>query len=580
MSSDTPKTPRPGAHDEGRNEGAWNDETTAAMSPVEHEPTVPLSSPHGSGAYWRPAELPPPVLPPAMQLPPRPPRPGVSRRKLLIGAGAGAAGIGVLGAGVGLLLSDRATQRPITPANLTSDEAGKVLHLLRRAGFGPSPADVDDYVRLGASAAIDRLLDFPSVPDDAVEARIKGLNLDLTKTDDLVRGWVLRMIYSRRPLQEKLTLFWHGVLTSGVEKAGGRKGFPLLAQQNDLLRAHVLGRYDDLIKAISTDPAMLIYLDGTHSTGRSPNENYARELMELFTLGVTDAAGQPNYTQDDVHNGALALSGWEIQNGKGVFVPARHYNGTVTYLGQTGKLGLDDVVKLVCAHPATGRHLAFRMWSFFVYENPSDADLKPLADAYYKSGHSIKAMVEAMLRSPAFFSAKAYRARVKSPVEFTVGVVRALGIETAAKGVSASLRSIGQVPYDPPNVSGWDGDKVSAAWLSTQAWMARVNFVNTLLAAASGASSKQSATSATSSPLQQVIAARGLKSGADLADYFVAALLDNKLDADRRAILHDTVTNAPPGGASLPLAGGAHVPAAGVRSMLYLLMSMPEYQMN
>jgi uncharacterized protein (DUF1800 family) len=578
MSSDTPNTPRPGAqHDEG----AWNDETTA-MRPFEHEPTVPLSSPHGSGKYWRPAELPPPVLPPpAMRLPPRPPRPGVSRRKLLIGAGAGAAGIGVLGAGVGLLLSDHAGQHPTAPANLTTDEAGKVLHLLRRAGFGPSPADVDEYVSQGASAAIDRLLDFPSVPDDAVEARIKGLNLDLTKTDDLVRGWVLRMIYSRRPLQEKLTLFWHGVLTSGVEKAGGRKGFPLLAQQNDLLRAKCLGRYDDLIKAISTDPAMLIYLDGTRSTGRSPNENYARELMELFTLGVTDAAGHPNYTQDDVHNGALALSGWEIQNGKGVFVPARHYNGTVTYLGQTGKLGLDDVVKLVCAHPATGRHLAFRMWSFFVYENPSDADLQPLADAYYKSSHSIKAMVEAMLRSPAFFSDKAYRARVKSPVEFVVGAVRALGIETAAKGVSASLRSMGQVPYDPPNVSGWDGDKVSAAWLSTQTWMARVNFVNTLLAATNGAASKQSTTSATTSSLQQVIAARGLKSGAALADYFVAALLDNKLDADRRAILHDAVTNAPSaGGPSLPLAGGAHVPAAGVRSMLYLLMSMPEYQMS
>lgn len=575
MSSETPNTPRPGAHDDG----AWNDETTA-MRPFEHEPTIPLSSPHGSGAYWRPAELPPPVLPPAMRLPPRPPRPGVSRRKLLIGAGAGAVGVGALGAGVGLLLSNHASQHPTAPANLTTNEAGKVLHLLRRAGFGPSPADVDDYVRLGASAAIDRLLDFPSVPDDAVAARINGLNLDLTKADDLVRGWVLRMIYSRRPLQEKLTLFWHGVLTSGVEKAGGRKGFPLLAQQNDLLRAHVLGRFDDLIKAISTDPAMLIYLDGTHSTGRSPNENYARELMELFTLGVTDAQGHPNYTQDDVHNGALALSGWAIQNGKGAFAPNRHYNGTVTYLGQTGKLGLDDVVKLVCAHPATGRHLAFRMWSFFVYENPSDADLKPLADAYYQSGHSIKAMVAAMLKSPAFFSDKAYRARVKSPVEFAVGVVRALGIETPAKGVSAALRSMGQVPYDPPNVSGWDGDKVSAAWLSTQAWMARVNFVNTLLAAASGASSKQSATSATGSPLQQVIAARGLTSGAALADYFVAALLDNTLDADRRAILHDTVTNAPSGGPSLPLVGGAHVPAAGVRSMLYLLMSMPEYQMN
>src|SRR5690349_22922009 len=145
MSSDTPKTPRPGAHDEG----AWNDETTA-MPPFDHEPTIPLTGPHGSGAYWRPAELPPPVLPPAMQLPLKPSRPGVSRRKLLIVAGPRAVGVGALGAGVGLLLSNHPTQHP-APANLTTDEAGKVLHLLRRAGFGPSPADVDDYVRLGAS---------------------------------------------------------------------------------------------------------------------------------------------------------------------------------------------------------------------------------------------------------------------------------------------------------------------------------------------------------------------------------------------------------------------------------------------
>ncbi len=345
---------------------------------------------------------------------------------------------------------------------------------------------------------------------------------------------------------------------------------------------------------------MLLWLDGNKSTGRSPNENYARELMELFTMGLTDQNGNPNYTQNDVHQGALALTGWRIQvagnTAKGVFAPARHFNGSVTYLGHSGPMGLDDVVRLVCAHPSTGYHIAWRMWSFFVSENPTAAQIKPLANAYYTSNHSIKAMVEAMLSSPDFFGAAAYRARVKSPVEFVVGAVRALGFSTSAQGVSAVLQGIGQVPFDPPNVSGWDGDKVSANWVSTGGWMARVNFINQLVAAASGLSvrsgvgqpvAKQGTTqrisgaSVASSTLQWLITARGIASPTDLADYFIAVLLDNQLDAGRRAMVHDAVSAAADG-PTFKLAGGskAIVPAASVRDALYLVMSMPEYQMS
>src|SRR5262249_25175329 len=225
---------------------------------------------------------------------------------------------------------------------------------------------------------------------------------------------MLRAIYSRRPLEEKMTLFWHGVLTSSLTKIGGKQGYPLLLQQDKLLRTQALGRFDDLVRAITVDPAMLWWLDGGLSTGSNPNENYARELMELFTMGLSDAAGNPTYTQDDVHQGALALTGWTVRRAslQSVLVPARQYTGMVTFLGQTGRFGVDDVVRLVCAHPETGRHLAWRMWSFFVFEHPSDADLQPLVAAYHKSDHSIAAMVRAMLTSPAFFGEKAYRARV------------------------------------------------------------------------------------------------------------------------------------------------------------------------
>src|SRR5262249_24506868 len=188
------------------------------------------------------------------------------------------------------------------------------------------------------------------------------------------------------------------------------------------------------------------------------------------------------------HQGALALAGWTVRRGslRSLLVPARQHTGTVTFLGQTGRLGVDEVVRLVCAHPATGRHLAWRMWSFFVFENPSDADLRPLVDAYYKSDHSIAAMVRAMLTSPAFFGAKAYRARVKSPFEFVAGAIRGLGVALGiyeGKGIAQVMRALGQVALAPPNVAGWDGDKVSGAWVSTQTWMARCNIVNALLAA-------------------------------------------------------------------------------------------------
>lgn len=572
-------------------DGDWNSQ------PAQWEPE-PRQADDASIRFG--VELPPPSVPalpeeapswwntrsPTVVLPQRIPRAaprvrrGVSRRAVLVGAGAGALGLGALGAGAGVLLSRENASSAIP--NVFDAQAGQVAHLLRRAGFGPSPADYADYLNAGVHGSIDRLLNYSSIPDD-LDSRLAALNLDFSKQADVVRWWLLRMIYSKHPLEEKMTLFWHGVLTSALSKVGGKKGYPFLIQQNNTLRKLAFGRFDDLIHAVSIDPAMLIWLDGHTSTGRSPNENYARELMELFTMGIG------NYTQDDVHQGALALTGWTIRNGQGVFVPGRHYNGAVTYLGQTGPMGLADVVRLVCAHPSTPKHIAWRMWSFFVYENPSDADVQPLVDAYHTSSHNIGAMVKAMLASSQFFSAKAYRARVKSPVEFVIGAIRGLGVTTDAAPLPVVLDNMGQLPFDPPNVSGWDGDKVSGAWVSTQAWMTRVNFINALVAAASGIplrSGKQASTlqvaasHIASSPIQQVITQRKMAKPQEIADYYIAALLDNNVAVERKAVVYNALTSGPTSGPSFTLAGGAKVPAAAVRNALYLAMSMPDYHLN
>jgi uncharacterized protein (DUF1800 family) len=547
-------------------------------------PTLAATGGGYAASRWQPPEsLPPlPPTPSPSGMGAAPPRRGISRRALLAGAGASMLGAGALAAGLGFYLTHHGAQTGIT--SIFASDAGQILHLLRRAGFGPAPDDVGTYLSLGVSGAMDRLINYTSVPND-IDSRLAALHLDFSKADDVVRWWVLRMLYSPRPFEEKLTLFWHGVLTSSYTKVGGKRGFPLLIQQNQLLRAHALGRFDDLIHAISIDPAMLIWLDGNKSTGRLPNENYARELMELFTMGLTDQNGKPNYTQNDVHQGALALTGWHIavdgNSARGLFAPARHYSGSVTYLGHSGPMGLDDVVRLVCAHPSTGWHIAWRMWSFFVAENPTAAQIKPLADAYYRSNHSIKAMVEAMFNAPEFFSPAVYRARVKSPLEFVIGAVRALGFSTSAQGVSRLLAGMGQIPFGPPDVSGWNGDKVSANWVSTGGWMARVNFINQLVAAASGVptTGAKSGVSVTGSALQRLIATQRITSATALADYFIAAMLDNQLDTSRRAAIHAAL-NAPASGPTFALAGGTTLPAASVRDALYLVMSMPEYQMN
>lgn len=496
----------------------------------------------------------------------------ISRRAVLLGAAGGAVAVGALGAGAGYAL----THWPGLSggAGLYTSEAAKITHLLRRAGFGASPADLNTYLHLGLDGAINQLLNYTSVAND-VDQALAPLNVDFTNRRDQIFWWLARMTMSQRPLEEKMTLFWHGVLTSSFAKIGGKDNLPLIIQQNNLLRANAMGRFDDLMLTISTDPAMLWWLDGRLNTGNQPNENYSRELMELFTMGIG------NYTQDDVHLGSKALSGWVIRNGKGVFAPRRFYTGDITYLGHTGHLDLNDVITILCAKPATATHLSRRMWSFFVWDNPSDSDIQPLVDAYNSSNHQIAAMVKAMLNAPAFFSDKAYRARVKSPAEFVVGAIRAMGFapnRQALGFMAESMLTMGQTLFDPPNVAGWPGDMLSSGWMSTQAWITRVNFVNTLLEATSGVVGRGPA-AADASVLQKLVTEQGLKTTKDILTYFGAILLDGQLASDRQTAVLDAL-GAAATGPTVALAGGGSIPAVSLRQGLYLMMSMPEYHLN
>jgi uncharacterized protein (DUF1800 family) len=454
-------------------------------------------------------------------------------RRTLVGGGAGLAALGGL-LGAGLLLKERAD-------GLVVDERQRAAHLLRRAGFSPTAAEVDTAVKAGTAVTTDLLLHPERVDDSALESRLAADAFDLARIDQLRSWWLVRMTATRRPLAEKMTLFWHGILTSSYRKQG--RTYDLMATQNQFLRRNALGNLRDLLVGISKDGAMLKWLDGTGSTRKNPNENYARELMELFTMGVG------NYTETDVRELARAMTGWYVDsNGTVAFRPAAHDSGTKTFLGHTGDLGLEEAIAIILAHPATPKHLATRMWEFFVYPGPSAGDIKPLVDAYQQSRHDIRAMMAALLGSPQFYSNRAYRALVKSPTELGVGVARQFGVKLDAADLPA-IEAMGQALFDPPNVAGWAG---GADWLSTGAWMARMRWL--LSTSHKDGASLQTLASATRPE--------------DAVDRAVRAMLDgNSSDGARQAIvdhLHASGTQAP----------------AWASDLFFLVAATPEYQLS
>ena len=503
----------------------------------------------------------------------------VSRRRLFsIAAATGVGVAAIAGGGVALGQAWQNGALNFLP-NAPIEGNMQIGHLLRRAGFGATPADVNTYRGYGFAGAVDRLINYQQVSDDAMESRLNALNLDFSipsgvAVTNMQRWWLLRMAWTQRPLLEKMTLFWHGLLTSSFRKVGGKNSYGRTLTQNQFFRTHAFDTYDNILLGIVSDPAMLVYLDLTKSHKNSPNENFARELMELFTLGVG------HYTQQDVYQGAAALTGWHVKGStpQSHYVPQDHNSLTKTYLGQTGNLDYKDVVHILANNPATPWFLSRKLFTFFVYENPSNDDLQPLVDTYVKSGHNIGAMMKTLLLSPQFASQKAYRARIKSPSEFVAGTYRALDVQGNGKGLEYMTAIMGQTLFDPPNVAGWPADKVSALWLNSGTWMARLNYIDAL---ASGGRTAQARTFGTAD-IQGLVNANHIDSPERFVDFFNAVLLDGVVDKDRRTqfISYFTQQNVGKSGAYITLTNGKNYPVSNVRGTLYLILASPEYQLN
>jgi Protein of unknown function (DUF1800) len=504
-----------------------------------------------------------------------PPTP-VARRKFMGVSVAGLAAIS--GAGAAAAIGGVALAKWLQNGGLGDVSHGpmasetQIGHLLRRAGFGATPDELTMFRNLGFNGAVDRLINYQQVSDDAMENSLKALNMNLNKPLDQQRWWLLRMSWTQRPLLEKMTLFWHGVLTSSFRKVGGPRAYMRMIIQNQFLRNHAFDTFDNILMGITSDPAMLFYLDLTKSRKNAPNENYARELMELFTLGLG------HYTQQDVYEGAAALTGWHVKGLTSQFYQQVHNDLVKTYLGHTGNLDYKDVVNILANHPATPWFISRKLFTFFAYENPSDDDLKPLVDTYVQSGHNMGEVIRTLLLSPQFSAAKAYRSRIKSPVEFTVGAYRAININGNGTGLPTITTLMGQTLFDPPNVAGWPGDKVSALWLNSGTWMTRLNYVDLLLAR--GTVARAGATPLVD--LQGIVNTHQLNSPEHFVDHFSSFLVDGEIASDRRTQLLDyfTTKDSSSRGAPITLGNGASYPLGRVRGALYLMMASPEYQLN
>jgi uncharacterized protein (DUF1800 family) len=364
-----------------------------------------------------------------------------------------------------------------------SDPWGRkwAAHLLRRATFGPSRADLLQAERQGLQATLDRLLRGDPQAEEVRETLADVGRVAVEHGVEQLRGWWLyTMLHSLHPLREKMTLFWHNHFATSDAKV---QNAALMFRQNGLLREHALGKFGPFLQAVSKDPAMLVWLDSNRNIKGTPNENYARELMELFSLGVG------NYSEKDVKEAARAFTGWHTRDEAFLFDAAAHDDGTKTVLGRTGTWDGGDVVRIVLAQPAAARFLVRKLYHFLISETaePSAALLEPLCESFRKSDHDIAALVRTMLASRHFFSEHAFRQRIKSPVEYVVGAVQAVYLRLDEKDADyrplpaqvlvTRLTAMGQRLFAPPNVKGWPGAR---AWLNTSTVLERDNFAEAL----------------------------------------------------------------------------------------------------
>ncbi len=407
----------------------------------------------------------------------------------------------------------------------------------------------------------------------AVQANRREQTEDLV---DLVGWWMERMRQSVDPLEEKMTLFWHGHFATSFVKV---KSAYFMWRQNQTFREHARGNFGTLVKAMTRDPAMIVWLDLRQSRAEHPNENFAREVMELFTLG------EGHYTEKDVTEGARAFTGYRInpRDESFEFDFRQHDNSPKTMLGRDDIRDGDQAVDTIIAQPACARFMARKLWTFFAYENPPDALVDALAATLRAHRYEMRPTLHQMFTSQEFYSAQTVREQIKSPVQWLVQTARELEIALPPKGpMIAALRQMGQVPFNPPNVKGWDGGK---AWISTSTLLTRYNLAGALLGAAPRQAAPPDGEMANTMEAPQM-APPAPALGRGRVD--LAKLAPTSLRADPAALVRDLGSRLFQGALSpkdeqafedFLRSEGPQVTDSSVVGLVHLMMSTPRYQL-
>jgi uncharacterized protein (DUF1800 family) len=440
---------------------------------------------------------------------------------------------------------------PYVPSDQTPWTRRLAAHLYRRAGFAATLDELKAAAATSPADLVQKLME-PGPAPAGYDADILALaqsSLAGGNAKALEAWWLYRMLTTSDPLREKTTLFWHGHFATSGDKVTDPQ---LMYGQNELLRKHALGEFGPLVQEISRDPAMLIYLDSATNRKQHPNENYAREIMELFCLG------EGNYSEKDIRELARCFSGWEIRRGKFRFNSYQHDNGSKRILGQSGEFGGEQGVEVVLAQAACPEFIVRKLIRFFLFDEPTapEALIAPLAAEFRASGLQVGPLVRTILSSNLFFSPHCIGRKVRSPVELGIGLLRSQKGTANLQALAEELARVGQEIFFPPNVKGWDGGRT---WINSSTLLGRANLVRRGL--------DNDKTRFAGGSLEDLMSRAGLNSGQEI----VAAWCDQLFAVELPASAVQRV--------AMLIDGKDGSRESRLRDGLHLLCTLPEFQL-
>ena len=436
------------------------------------------------------------------------------------------------------------------PSQGTPWDLRSAAHLFRRAGFGATWNQLGEAVKRKPAQVVDQLVSADTEPE-AFRSEMESLVEASLATDNVKRlsaQWVYRMLTTPTPVLEKMTLFWHGHFATSASKVTDAE---LMQRQNDLLREYALGDFSRLLLEISRDPAMLLYLDSATNRKAHPNENFAREIMELFCLG------EGNYSEQDIRELARCFTGWEIKRKRFRFNRYQHDGGTKKVLGSDVLSG-EEGVAVVASQDDAPRFIVRKLIRFFVFDEPQAPSelIEPLAQEMRQNEMQVAPTVRRILASNLFHSPQARGRKVRSPVEFGIGFLRVLEGSTDSFQLADSLEQLGQGLYYPPSVKGWDGGRT---WINSSTLLGRANLIRRLIDGGKTRFGKQS--------IDDYLKSNDIHSSADLIDRLETTLFAVQIPPSARKQIADLD------------AGSDGNAASRVKDVVHVLCTLPEFQL-